>query len=153
MGVERSISGSSNGNSLKQRFLLATAINATLAMFSKCCASDSNHYILYHQAAAYYYHGLILDKGNEASFHVSAVCCFLAAEQLLSESKKACLSFSLAAPVTRLGLIIIYCTHIILEFFFFFFFAQSSFFVLFFFFFGKGSPTLGINEAFTSENS
>ncbi|XP_062151695.1 uncharacterized protein LOC133860069 isoform X3 [Alnus glutinosa] len=53
------------------------------------------------KAAAYYYHGLILDKGNEPSFHVSAVCCFLAAEQLLSESKKACLSFSLAAPVTR----------------------------------------------------
>jgi hypothetical protein len=109
-------------------------------MFSKCCASDSNYYILYHQAAAYYYHGLILDKGNEPSFHVSAVCCFLAAEQLLSESKKACLSFSLAAPVTRLGLIIIYCTHIILEFFFFF--AQSSFFV-FFCFWARAPPLWG----------
>ncbi|XP_042969327.1 BRO1 domain-containing protein BROX homolog isoform X1 [Carya illinoinensis] len=53
------------------------------------------------QAAAYYYHGLILDKGNEPSGHVTAVCCFLAAEQLLSESKKACLNFCLAAPVTR----------------------------------------------------
>ncbi|XP_048433672.1 uncharacterized protein LOC125474251 [Pyrus x bretschneideri] len=53
------------------------------------------------KAASYYYHGLILDKGNEPSCHVSAVCCFLAAEELLSESKKACLTFCLAAPVTR----------------------------------------------------
>ncbi|GAB4847357.1 hypothetical protein Ancab_026415 [Ancistrocladus abbreviatus] len=53
------------------------------------------------KAAAYYYHGLILDKGNEPSSQVSAVCCFLAAEELLSESKKACLSFCLAVPVTR----------------------------------------------------
>ncbi|KAF3435298.1 hypothetical protein FNV43_RR22385 [Rhamnella rubrinervis] len=53
------------------------------------------------KAAAYYYHGLILDKRNEPSSHVSAVCCFLAAEKLLAESKKACLSFCLVAPVTR----------------------------------------------------
>ncbi|KAK4845746.1 hypothetical protein QYF36_008648 [Acer negundo] len=53
------------------------------------------------KAAAYYYHGLILDKGNEPSCHVSAVCCFLAAEELLCESKKACLTFCLAAPITR----------------------------------------------------
>ncbi|TXG54922.1 hypothetical protein EZV62_020178 [Acer yangbiense] len=53
------------------------------------------------KAAAYYYHGLILDKGNEPSCHVSAVCCFLAAEELLCESKKAYLSFCLAAPITR----------------------------------------------------
>ncbi|XP_050231197.1 uncharacterized protein LOC126680184 [Mercurialis annua] len=53
------------------------------------------------KAAAYYYHGLILDKGTEPALHVSAVCCFLAAEQLLQESKKACLSFCLSAPVTR----------------------------------------------------
>ncbi|XP_021681581.2 uncharacterized protein LOC110665678 [Hevea brasiliensis] len=53
------------------------------------------------KAAAYYYHGLILNKGNEPACHVSAVCCFLAAEDLLTESKKACLSFCLAAPVTR----------------------------------------------------
>ncbi|XP_044502112.1 uncharacterized protein LOC123223103 isoform X2 [Mangifera indica] len=53
------------------------------------------------KAAAYYYHGLILDKGDEPSCHVSAVCCFLAAEELLTESKKACLSFCLAAPITR----------------------------------------------------
>lgn len=57
----------------------------------------------YNQAAAYYYHGLIMDKGNEPSCHISAVCCFLAAEELLAESKKACLSFCLAAPVTRFG--------------------------------------------------
>ncbi|KAG6581124.1 hypothetical protein SDJN03_21126, partial [Cucurbita argyrosperma subsp. sororia] len=53
------------------------------------------------KAAAYYYHGLILDKGSEPSCHVSAVCCFLAAEELLLESKRACLSFCLASPVTR----------------------------------------------------
>ncbi|XP_062105359.1 uncharacterized protein LOC133817004 [Humulus lupulus] len=53
------------------------------------------------KAAAYYYHGLILDKGTEPSCHISAVCCFLAAEELLAESKKACLTFCLANPVTR----------------------------------------------------
>ncbi|XP_061352404.1 uncharacterized protein LOC133297308 [Gastrolobium bilobum] len=53
------------------------------------------------KAAAYYYHGLILDKGNEPSSHIGAVSCFLAAEELLAESKKACLSFCLAPPVTR----------------------------------------------------
>ncbi|PNY17481.1 BRO1 domain-containing protein BROX, partial [Trifolium pratense] len=53
------------------------------------------------KATAYYYHGLILDKGNEPSSHVVAVSCFLAADELLAESKKACLSFCLAAPVTR----------------------------------------------------
>ncbi|KAF2322944.1 hypothetical protein GH714_032332 [Hevea brasiliensis] len=53
------------------------------------------------KAAAYYYHGLILDKGSEPACHVSAVCCFLAAQELLTESKRACLSFCLAAPVTR----------------------------------------------------
>ncbi|XP_010660700.1 uncharacterized protein LOC100246380 isoform X1 [Vitis vinifera] len=53
------------------------------------------------KAAAYYYHGLILDKGNEPSCHVSAVCCFLAAEELLADSKKVFLSFCLAVPVTR----------------------------------------------------
>ncbi|KAB5516215.1 hypothetical protein DKX38_026863 [Salix brachista] len=53
------------------------------------------------KAAAYYYHGLILDKGTEPACHVSAVCCFLAAGGILSESKKACLTFSLADPVTR----------------------------------------------------
>ncbi len=74
-------------------------------MFSKFCLSDSNYSLIYHQAAAYYYNGLILDKGNEPSCHVSAVCCFLAAEELLAESKKACFSFCLAAPVTRLVLI------------------------------------------------
>lgn len=121
-------------------------------MFGKCCVSDSNYCILYHQAAAYYYHGLILDKGNEPSFHVSAVCCFLAAEQLLSESKKACLSFSLAAPVTRLGLISSTCSARISRYPWknFFLFLCS---ILFCFFFGKGSSTMGIYEAFTSENS
>ncbi|KAM5582092.1 hypothetical protein ABKV19_011014 [Rosa sericea] len=53
------------------------------------------------KAAAYYFHGLMVDKGNEPSCHVSAVCCFLAAEEILSESKKACFTFCLAAPVTR----------------------------------------------------
>ncbi|XP_074372196.1 uncharacterized protein LOC141712957 isoform X2 [Apium graveolens] len=53
------------------------------------------------KAAAYYYNGLMLDKGTEPASHISAVCCFLAAEDLLAESKKACLSFCLAVPVTR----------------------------------------------------
>lgn len=99
---------------IKWKFLEAKVFNAIniklsefvlLAMFSKCCLSDSNYSMLYHQAAAYYYHGLILDKGNEPSCHVSAVCCFLTAEEILSECKKACLSFCLATPVTRLVLI------------------------------------------------
>lgn len=54
------------------------------------------------QAAAYYYNGLIVDKGTNPSCHTSAVCCFLAAEELLTESKKACLNFCLAVPTTRL---------------------------------------------------
>ncbi|KAI4350462.1 hypothetical protein L6164_004915 [Bauhinia variegata] len=53
------------------------------------------------KAAAYYYHGLILDKGSEPASQLDAVSCFLAAEELLAESKKACLSFCLAAPKTR----------------------------------------------------
>ncbi|KAF5200222.1 Endosomal targeting bro1-like domain-containing protein [Thalictrum thalictroides] len=53
------------------------------------------------KAAAYYYHGLILDKGKAPSGHSNAVCCFLAANKLLTDSKKACLSFCLASPVSR----------------------------------------------------
>lgn len=53
------------------------------------------------KAAAYYYHGLILDKGNEQSSHVSALGCFLAAAEILAECKKPLLTFCLAAPVTR----------------------------------------------------
>lgn len=53
------------------------------------------------KAAAYYYNGLMLDKGTEPASHISAVCCFLTAEDLLAESKKACLIFCLAVPVTR----------------------------------------------------
>ncbi|XP_010524246.1 PREDICTED: uncharacterized protein LOC104802368 isoform X2 [Tarenaya hassleriana] len=53
------------------------------------------------KAAAYYYNGLVTDKGNEPACHVSAVCCFLAASEILAESKKECLSFCLAPPVTR----------------------------------------------------
>ncbi|XP_038989346.1 uncharacterized protein LOC103708086 isoform X2 [Phoenix dactylifera] len=53
------------------------------------------------KAAAYYYHGLVLDKGNGSSNHLNAVCCLFVAEELLTDSKRACLSFCLAAPVTR----------------------------------------------------
>ncbi|XP_058103003.1 uncharacterized protein LOC131246668 [Magnolia sinica] len=53
------------------------------------------------KAAAYYYHGLILDKGNKPIDHISAVCCLLAADELLIDSKRACLSFCLDVPVTR----------------------------------------------------
>lgn len=66
-------------------------------------------FLLCCQAAAYYYHGLILDKGNEPNSSIGAVSCFLAAEELLAESKKASLSFCLAAPVTRLVLIFESC--------------------------------------------
>ncbi|KAF6147569.1 hypothetical protein GIB67_035326 [Kingdonia uniflora] len=53
------------------------------------------------KAAAYYYHGLILDKGTEPSSYINAVCCFLAADELLTDSKKACLSFCLSKSVAR----------------------------------------------------
>ncbi|KAJ0857547.1 putative BRO1 domain-containing protein BROX [Helianthus annuus] len=53
------------------------------------------------KAAAYYYHGLITDKGTEPSRHINAVCCFLAAEEILTQSKKACLNFCLTALITR----------------------------------------------------
>ncbi|CAD6256953.1 unnamed protein product [Miscanthus lutarioriparius] len=53
------------------------------------------------KAVAYYYHGLVLDKGGEPANHISAVCCLSAADDLLSDSKRACLSFCLANPVTR----------------------------------------------------
>lgn len=53
------------------------------------------------KAAAYFYHGLIVDKSLEPSSHTNALSCFVAAEELLSESRKACLSFCLASPVTR----------------------------------------------------
>ncbi|KAG9446271.1 hypothetical protein H6P81_012399 [Aristolochia fimbriata] len=53
------------------------------------------------KAAAYYYHGLVLDKGTEPSSHIAAVYCLFAAEEVLMESKKACLNYCLAKPVTR----------------------------------------------------
>jgi len=53
------------------------------------------------QAAAYYYHGLVLDKGTAPTDHVGAVYCLFASEELLRDSKRACLSFCLASPVTR----------------------------------------------------
>ncbi|KAL4192085.1 hypothetical protein AMTRI_Chr06g170490 [Amborella trichopoda] len=53
------------------------------------------------KAAAYFYHGLILGKGGEAVDHMNAVKCLLAADELLVDSKKACLSFCVTAPVTR----------------------------------------------------
>lgn len=53
------------------------------------------------KAVAYYYHALVLDKGGEPSNHISAVCCLSAADDLLAESKRACLSFCLANPITR----------------------------------------------------
>ncbi|XP_051140973.1 uncharacterized protein LOC127258240 [Andrographis paniculata] len=74
------------------------------------------------KAAAYYYHGLILDKaggdkdegggdssspsssssgGGGSNWHEIALLCFLAAEELLGDGKKACLSFCLSDPITR----------------------------------------------------
>lgn len=53
------------------------------------------------KTAAYFYHGLILDKSNEPFSHINATCCLRAAEDLIFENKKACLSFCLGRPVTR----------------------------------------------------
>ncbi|KAJ6849046.1 uncharacterized protein M6B38_271535 [Iris pallida] len=53
------------------------------------------------KAAAYYYHGLVMDKGNAPSDHIGAVGCLFAADELLRDSKRACLSFCLAAPISR----------------------------------------------------
>ncbi|KAF5762102.1 putative BRO1 domain-containing protein BROX [Helianthus annuus] len=53
------------------------------------------------RSKAYCYHGLITDKGTEPSCHISAVCCFLDTEEILTESKKACLNFCLTVPITR----------------------------------------------------
>nr|GEW65936.1 BRO1 domain-containing protein BROX homolog [Tanacetum cinerariifolium] len=53
------------------------------------------------KAAAYYYHGLVTDKGTEPSCHISAMCYFLAAKEILTEIKKAGLNFFLTLPITR----------------------------------------------------
>eukprot|EP01018_Ginkgo_biloba_P017219 Gb_12160 [translate_table: standard] len=53
------------------------------------------------KAAAYYYHGLILDESIEENGHAKALACLQTAEQLLKESKTACINFCLASPVTR----------------------------------------------------
>ncbi|XP_039137866.1 uncharacterized protein LOC120275383 [Dioscorea cayenensis subsp. rotundata] len=53
------------------------------------------------KSAAYYYHGLVLGKGSEPNDQVSSVWCHFAANDLLIESKRACLSFCLAKPLTR----------------------------------------------------
>ncbi|CAN6485524.1 unnamed protein product [Victoria cruziana] len=53
------------------------------------------------KAAAYYYHGLLLDKGTADIDHVNALSCLLAADELLADCKRICLSFCLAKPVTR----------------------------------------------------
>ncbi|KAL0843071.1 hypothetical protein Bca101_016316 [Brassica carinata] len=81
------------------------SVKRRLALVSHGCAKKLLRFIYWKfleaKAAAYYYHGLVIDKGNEPACHVSAVCCFLAAAELLAESKKACFSFCLAPPVTR----------------------------------------------------
>ncbi|XP_031474927.1 uncharacterized protein LOC116247105 isoform X2 [Nymphaea colorata] len=53
------------------------------------------------KAAAYYYHGLLLDKGTADIDHVNALSCLLAADELLADCKRICLTFCLAKPVTR----------------------------------------------------
>ncbi|KAM0056380.1 putative BRO1 domain-containing protein BROX [Helianthus debilis subsp. tardiflorus] len=77
---------------------LASAVwckNATLFVKRRLACEQLSYFS---QAAAYYYHGLITDKGTKPSRHINAVCCFLAAEEILTESKKACLNFCLTAP-------------------------------------------------------
>lgn len=101
MGVERNCSCSSNGNILMLRclsFFYARVIR--ILILGKLVFVILTLRIC-QQAAAYYYHGLVLGKGSAPSDHVSAVCCLFAAEELLREGKRACLSFCLAAPVTR----------------------------------------------------
>ncbi|XP_020106484.1 uncharacterized protein LOC109722764 isoform X2 [Ananas comosus] len=71
---------------------------ATLSVKRRLACEEVSYFS---QAAAYYYHGLVLDKGSEPSNHISAVCCLCAADELLIDSKRACLSFCLASPVTR----------------------------------------------------
>ncbi|XP_059669936.1 uncharacterized protein LOC132315613 [Cornus florida] len=115
-GTEMQLSlavGSQNVNlSVKRRLACEQLSYFGKAHYGLSGCNNDNGYVKKHllfikwkyleaKAAAYYYHGLILDKGTEPSCHVSAVCCFLAAEELLSESKKTCLNFCVAVPVTR----------------------------------------------------
>ncbi|CAN1137561.1 hypothetical protein LINPERPRIM_LOCUS22961 [Linum perenne] len=97
---------------VKRRLACEQLIYFTQAYQSLLGADMSNGYgkkqlsfikwkFLESKAAAYYYHGLVVDKGSEPSCHVSAVCCFVAAQGLLTESKRACLSFCLSPPITR----------------------------------------------------
>ncbi|CAN1839018.1 hypothetical protein LINPERHAP1_LOCUS35632 [Linum perenne] len=97
---------------VKRRLACEQLIYFTQAYQSLLGADMSNGYgkkqlsfikwkFLESKAAAYYYHGLVVDKGSEQSCHVSAVCCFVAAQGLLTESKRACLSFCLSPPITR----------------------------------------------------
>ncbi|KAM3197506.1 hypothetical protein ACQJBY_072897 [Aegilops geniculata] len=66
-----------------------------------CDIINTMLHLITFQAVAYYYHALVLDKGSEPTNHISAVCCLSAADDILAESKRACLSFCLANPITR----------------------------------------------------
>ncbi|VAH56957.1 unnamed protein product [Triticum turgidum subsp. durum] len=66
-----------------------------------CDIINTMFHLITFQAVAYYYHALVLDKGSEPTNHISAVCCLSAADDILAESKRACLSFCLANPITR----------------------------------------------------
>lgn len=112
--LQLGLAASSQNATLSVKRRLACELLSYLGQ-AHCCLSEGNNsygdgkkHLLFikwkyleAKAAAYYYHGLIVDKGTEPSSHVNAVCCFLAAEELIAESKKACLSFCLADPVTR----------------------------------------------------
>ncbi|KAF6153160.1 hypothetical protein GIB67_031114 [Kingdonia uniflora] len=71
---------------------------ATLSIKRRLACEQLSYFA---QAAAYYYHGLIPDMGTEPSSYINDVCCFLAVDELLTDNKKACLSFCLLKPATR----------------------------------------------------
>ncbi|KAL2478872.1 Endosomal targeting BRO1-like domain-containing protein [Forsythia ovata] len=53
------------------------------------------------KAAAYYYHGVILDEGNTEKSHGMAAAALQAADEYLTNSKKACEAFNTCVPVSR----------------------------------------------------
>ncbi|KAK1556243.1 hypothetical protein Q3G72_001311 [Acer saccharum] len=54
------------------------------------------------KAAAYYFHGLILDEGKTEGCNGMAVAALRAADEFLKQSKKACESFHMTPPLSRI---------------------------------------------------
>ncbi|KAF3786983.1 hypothetical protein EJ110_NYTH12641 [Nymphaea thermarum] len=81
-----------------QLSLAVESEKATLSVMRRLACEQMTYFA---QAAAYYYHGLLLDKGTADIDHVNALSCLLAADELLADCKRICLTFCLAKPVTR----------------------------------------------------